>query len=186
LDKGIAEVIYVKLDDARVAISKYHRNELDGRPMVIELIEGEFNLSAFKKRKEEEERLRVAAIPAAQPRPSTVSQVAPASSKYQVPPSDKYPTMNTKISISQPSSQEPKPQRSSAHASAAKIISLSDKFKSLTNETFILPDSISQSSGSKNPGAKVDRIDSSIINQILFNVKPTNASTKPVTFTVKI
>lgn len=30
LDKGIAEVVYVKLEHAREAIGKYDKNELDG------------------------------------------------------------------------------------------------------------------------------------------------------------
>lgn len=38
MDKGLAEVVYVKLDHAQEAIDKYDRNELDGRPMRIELV----------------------------------------------------------------------------------------------------------------------------------------------------
>ncbi|CAF0981542.1 unnamed protein product [Brachionus calyciflorus] len=38
LERGLAEVIYLKLEDAKEAIRKYDRNELDGRPMRIELV----------------------------------------------------------------------------------------------------------------------------------------------------
>ncbi len=38
MNKGVAEVVYVKLEDAHKAISKYNQNELDGQQMRIELI----------------------------------------------------------------------------------------------------------------------------------------------------
>ncbi len=43
LNNGIAEVVYVKLEDARKAISKYNKNELDGQQMWIELINDDVN-----------------------------------------------------------------------------------------------------------------------------------------------
>lgn len=40
IDRGFAEVIYLKLEHAKEAIRKYDRNELDGKAMRIELAEG--------------------------------------------------------------------------------------------------------------------------------------------------
>lgn len=40
IDRGLAEVIYLKLEHAKEAVRKYDRNELDGRPMRIEFADG--------------------------------------------------------------------------------------------------------------------------------------------------
>ncbi|RNA02758.1 polymerase delta-interacting [Brachionus plicatilis] len=40
IERGQAEVVYLKLEHAKEAIRKYDRNELDGRPMRIEFAEG--------------------------------------------------------------------------------------------------------------------------------------------------
>jgi hypothetical protein len=168
------------MQDAKDAIAKYHRNELDGRPMIIEMVEGVFNLNEFKARKEEEERRRLATQNRSHPSGATSSSSANRNSNV----TSKTPQSR---STEATSSQPPKPQRQSVQSKAVAppVQTLSEKFKSMTKETFILPESVSLMSANKNPGAKVDKVDATIINQILFN-KTGSSSSSPVTFTVKI
>lgn len=146
IERGVAEVIYVNLDDAYSAIKKYDQKELDGRAMKIELT-------------------------------SNNAPVAKSSTRDPSPekPITRFTTNNNTAA--------PAPPPADMGANT-----LSNRFKAYpinaNVEKIALPEP-SKSSKSRNP-IKVNQVDASIIQQVLFNKKPPLANSNPVTFTVKL
>ena len=187
-------MVYVKLEDAKQAIAKYHHNELDGRPMIIELNPPPADSNQNRQQASHHHissTIRIPDEPVFNSSKSDLSQSilfkhhSSSSSNVQFKHSSS-PLTNFQVKPRSPvqSSSQQHRGTTSSSKNAIRETTLSDKFKNLTNEKFVLPDSLSHSS-KKIPGARVDKVDAELISQILFNKKPLGPS-NPVTFTVKI
>lgn len=187
LDKGLAEVVYVKLEHAKEAIYKYDKNELDGRAMRIQLVDDDSSYERnnaiinnnsqmqqhFMSQIHQQKSMNIN---------SFSSDSASRSGQFNMA-SNNSSRMSTTGSINFSS----KSSKSTENSQSSKE-TLSNRFKSANehkpNETtsFSLPES--NSSSRKSDSNKVN-VDNSIIHQVLFNKKASN-NTNPVTFTVKL
>ncbi len=186
LDKGIAEVVYVRLEDAKEAISKYHRNELDGRPMLIDLVSKNDSYSTTSRSKSShnhhhDDRDDNDYERSKQRNNNTYSSTSTNSANKNSEPPNRFQSFLLK---NENSSRDDAEESSSSDSG---IKPLSERFRSLTNEKFVVPESISQMQQMpKTSDKKMSSVDPTIISQILFNKKTNTSNSNPVTFTVKI
>jgi hypothetical protein len=173
LEKGLAEVVYVKLEHAKEAIYKYDKNELDGRPMKIELVNSNRPTSELvheKKLNSSSSSSRRSKSPISSSSFSFRSDKQPLQQQQQ--PETTYvngtKTFNNTVTSIPTTAKD----------------SLSNRFKS------ILPNKEASANMHLHELKKSDftskiNVDTSIIQQVLFN-KNKSSNARPVTFTVKL
>lgn len=185
LDKGIAEVVYVKMEHAREAIDKYDRNELDGREMRIELVNepGSLGSAAY-----------ASVAPSRQPvkytsnsskildhiTSSSPSQSSTSIFKFNTPQAPPSTTTTFNLNHNIHSAGELLTQPKNGLNGPKNW--LSDKFKTIDND-FI--DHVHLPESKARPSTGRISVDQSIIQHVLFN-KNQVVNKAPVTFTVKL
>lgn len=196
IDKGLAEVIYVRIEHAKEAIKKYDLKELDGRQMVIGFADKSYLTSAETNSAPTiyENKYSNNKIDASKPPPPNIN----------VPPPSVITSMNNRPLFSgnpsliphAPAQSIATPQNLSLTISNNMTNRNSSNLLSLTQPPAIATNKLSNRFKEKLsqialPESKhidktqsVNGIDASIIQQVLYNKK--NTATNPVTFTVKL
>lgn len=196
VDKGLAEVVYVRIDHAKEAIQKYDLKELDGRQMVIGFADKSLlssseaiNSSVNNYTAEVIQKVDVTKRPPPILNHVTSGQIFQHNNSHL----SQTRTINQNINLAQQHQhQQPGPNNFSSSASssfyeAANTLSqtpakssLSNRFKSNDQSQMQIPES-----KHLDKTQSINYVDNSIIHQVLFNKKAApNGS--PVTFTVKL
>lgn len=171
IDKGLAEVVYVRIEHAKEAIDKYDLKELDGRQMVI----GFADKSLLSSSTEQQQAPRSLHPAYNSHIPHTQSPI-PSGSMY--PGAVGSPYLNHSKTIDNSAAAYYGASNKSSQEPIAST--LSERFKTKEQSSVKVPESkhIDKSQS-------INHVDSNIIHQVLFKkAPPTNGA--PVTFTVKL
>lgn len=184
VDKGLAEVVYVRIEHAKEAIQKYDLKELDGRQMVIGFADKSL-LSSSETNSQSAEKSDVTSRPSSILNSANGAQMYPCNNSHL----NQTRTINQNINLAHNNNEQKFGQNSSlssAFYEASNTLSqtptktLSNRFKSADQTHIDLPES-----KHTDKTQSIDYVDNSIIHQVLFNRKAA-ANINPVTFTVKL
>ena len=167
--KGIADVVFVKLEDARNAIISYNNKLLDGRELKIELVT---KIPIAEKLST----IKPAPIVATPPQVSTYQYINKSSPQTTLIKQQNIPPLPQRVRQTSNSATVDPPQNALSKR-FSNITTPSSGSGALEQEHKLVP-KLSQAAAHN---SKIT-VDTSVIHQALF----TNTNQSPVTFTVKI
>lgn len=187
--KGLAEIVYAKLEDARRAIAEYNGRELDGYILNIELAT---KLPISEKLNKVQQPIQinktVATLqPQAQAQSNQFKSSTTAKPIVALPQRLNRSTSNNVAATVSPSLKTPIQQSSQLQQPSKTIISSNYVNINKNNQQEPGPLQFASSASANQLNNKVS-VDLSVIHQALFNKSATanKSNTNPVTFTVKI